>query len=106
LRSSAKRRDNLRFALNTGHAALTNESIDELITAAGSTLGAVLICAPQRDLFDQTYDAHSPAAGSGLDLSALTRLPDTILQILDAVYPNHDAEYLDGLAAWERPSGA
>ncbi|MFH1006922.1 MAG: TIM barrel protein, partial [Candidatus Latescibacterota bacterium] len=94
---------NLRFALNTGHVAMQEGKMDEMLAAAGDRLGMMLLCAPERDLFRQVYDAHAPVAGSGLDLSALAGCDD-IPQILDADYPNWDAEYRDRVAVWGNPS--
>jgi len=92
---------NLRLALNTGHAAMYDESLGETIAQAGDRLGMVLLCAPTRDLIGQVYDTHAPIHGSGLDLAALAACPAGVPRILDAVYPDPDAEYLDLRLAFE-----
>jgi len=89
---------NLRFALNTGHAAMSGEAVAEAWQAAGERLGLVLLCAPGRDLFDQAYDSHAPLAGSGLDLGPVRG--SAVGQVLDGDYQDQDQEYLDCLAAW------
>ena len=90
---------NLRLALDTGHVAWNGEPLAAVVQAAGDRLGAVLYSAPRRDQFGQVYDAHLPVADSGLDLAparGLTGRP----QVLDALYPDADAEYRDCRAVW------
>ncbi|MBU4199001.1 MAG: sugar phosphate isomerase/epimerase [Verrucomicrobia bacterium] len=101
---------NLRFALNTGHAAMTGEDVTEVLASAGEQLGMILVCAPRRDIFGQPVDAHCPVSAAetkasqpavigNLSLPKL-RAYRHIPQILDADYANHDEEYLDCRAVW------
>ena len=85
---------NLRYALNVGHLALGDEPLAEAIELARERLGAVLLCAPHVDVAGQTYDAHLPVHGSGIDLAPLATVSDALF-IFDAIYPDWDAEYLD-----------
>lgn len=97
--------EDLRFALNVGHAAITGEPLAEILAAAVGRLGIILLCAPAKDIFGQLYDAHRPLVGSGLDLSALASCR-AAPQILDAVYASADEEHLDYRMVWEYRGGA
>lgn len=92
---------NLRLAVNTGHGAMSDESPAEAREAGDKhpgMLGMVLYSAPARDGLGQTYDAHRPVWGSGLKTAPLAALD--VPQVLDADYPDLDAEYRDGKTIW------
>ena len=82
-----------RFALNTGHVAMTNEALVEILAAAGDRLGLVLLCAPSRDRFGQQYDAHAPLYGSALDVGPLKAVKCPL--VFDADYRDWDEVYRD-----------
>lgn len=86
---------NLKFALNTGHAVINNESIDELAHRAGTRLGAILANAPACDRFGQYYDAHLPISNSVVNLKPLSGLNVPI--VLDADYDGWNAIYHDAI---------
>ncbi len=90
---------NLRLALNTGHAQWMQEPLDLVIKTAGDRLGMILHSALQRDAFGQVYDAHAPVAGSEMDIAPLRQIAG-IPQVLDAIYPDLDAEYRDCRFVW------
>jgi sugar phosphate isomerase/epimerase len=92
---------NLRLALDVGHATWNGESLSDVVKMAGDRLGMVLYSAPRRDLFGQVYDAHLPVSESGLDLSAVNGLSG-LIQILDGIYSDPDAEYRDCRTVWSR----
>jgi sugar phosphate isomerase/epimerase len=98
---------NLRVALNTGHAAMAGEDLRAALAAAGDRLGAVLLCAADRDRFGQWYDAHLPVAGRGLDLAAIRELAkrEDLLFILDGAYRRIDDAWADLVEAGGQPSG-
>ena len=87
--------ENLRFALNVGHAAMAGEDLAECISLAGRRLGLVLISAPKVDAFGQTYDAHLPIHAAPLDLLPLTALHGRVPMVLDADYASWDETYRD-----------
>lgn len=95
---------NLRFALNTGHAAMTGEDVAEVLASAGGQLGMILICAPRRDIFCQTFDAHAPVSAAETKAYKFDPAPlrayRHVPQALDADYAGHDEEYSDYIAAW------
>ena len=90
---------NLALALNTGHADLAGESPAEIAEIAGKQLGMILFCSTASDQLGQEYDAHAPAAESGIDFAQLREVSG-IPQVLDAVYPDENDEYLDCRAVW------
>jgi hypothetical protein len=94
--------DNLRTAVNTGHLAMIGAAMSTTLEKAGSRLGAILYCAPQRDVLGQWYDAHLPIHHTDFHESAVAAGADA-LHILDAVYTNQDDEYLDVLALQYAP---
>jgi hypothetical protein len=83
----------LDFALNTGHAAMTKESLGDILAAAGDHLGMVLLCGSSRDILAQDYDAHTPLHESDMDVRPLkaTKCP----WILDADYGSWNEVYRD-----------
>ena len=84
---------NLSFALNTGHALMDGENLDEIIKLAGNQLGLVLACVPRRDMLGQLYDAHAPLSGGNINLSPLVQLVAPL--VLDADYSDWSAVYSD-----------
>ena len=87
---------NLRVAINTGHLAMRqDESLADAIAAAGERLGMVLLCAPAKDLFGQTYDAHLPLSDGDVDIAPLTAIGGQATLVLDATYRDWDAVYAD-----------
>ena len=90
-------RPNLRHGLHVGHLALRGEGLREAIDDTGELLGAVLLSAPHVDAAGQTYDAHEPVHGSGIDLATLAGVREALF-VLDGIYPDWDAEYLDAQA--------
>ena len=90
---------NLRYALNVGHLRLAGEELGAALAEAIEPgrehhLGPVLLCAPRVDLLGQTYDAHLPVHGSGIDLAPLAAVRDALF-IFDAIFADWDSEYLD-----------
>ena len=93
---------NLCYALNVGHLRLAGEELGATLAEAiepgrAHHLGSVLLGAPRVDLLGQTYDAHLPVHGSGIDLAPLAAVRDALF-IFDALYPDWDSEYLDAAA--------
>ena len=92
----------LHFALNTAHAAMTKESPEEILEAAGDRLGLALVCAPSRDLLGQEYDAHAPLYESGTDVAPVLGAKCPL--VFDADYRDwnevyRDCAFLDGRSA-------
>ena len=85
--------DNLRFALNTGHAMMCGESIEHILELAGTRLGIILVSAPVTDNLGQTYDMHAPIAASGPAVSRVTSSEVPI--VFDADYTTWDDVYQD-----------
>lgn len=85
--------DNLRFALNTSCAEVTDS-----LTQAGDRLGMVLVSAPDR----QVPEMQRPVWNRGVDLSALSAL--TVPVVLDAEYAGPDEVFQDVTAVWGSPA--
>ena len=92
---------NLKLALNTCHSAMSGEELPEALAAAGSRLGLVLLSTPGRDQLAQAYDAHRPLWGSKPKLAALSACRG-VPMVLDADYPDQDAEYRDAKTVWPK----
>jgi hypothetical protein len=84
--------DNLRFALNTSCAEVTDS-----LKQAGERLGLVLVSAPDRRL----PEIQQPAGSSGMDLSALRAL--TVPVVLDGDYAGPDEVFKEVTAVWGPP---
>ena len=105
--------DNLRFALSTAHVALGGElgesAWPEFVASrmgrSSLDIGALLISAPATDVLGQSYDAHAPLVGSGLDTKGIAEVVRDLAGrgvpiILDADYPDWAAAYRDARAVW------
>lgn len=82
---------NLRFALNTGHAALTGESCADIVRQAADQLGMIIYSAEQTDRFGQSYDVHGPLDSMEPSMLALTEL--AVPQVIDTPYACWDDVY-------------
>jgi hypothetical protein len=90
---------NLRLALST--ALLERQSPGaEPATRLKDKLGLWLVAASRRDAAGRVWDTHSPVhlQGSTEDLAKWLALSPGIPVILDALFANHDEEYLEVLA--------
>jgi hypothetical protein len=85
--------ENLRFALNTGHAMMAGETPAESVSIAGNLLGMVLFSVPKADSFGQKYDAHLPIHTAQIDLAPLKDVKG--IKVLDAGYLSWDETYQD-----------
>jgi hypothetical protein len=87
--------ENLRFALNTGHAAMAGENLAKSVSIAGNLLGMVLFSAPKVDSFGQKYDAHLPVHTAQIDLTPVKDVDVKGVKVLDADYSSWDETYRD-----------
>jgi len=82
---------NLRVAVDFGHG--TQSEKPEAPDFNGVSF--VLVSAPLFDLYGRPFDAHLPVSGSGLDLSALARVPAEAIIVYDVEYSRWEEIYRD-----------
>jgi Xylose isomerase-like TIM barrel len=90
---------NLKLAVST--ALLKRQApSNKLAAELKDRLGFWLVAAPRRDVADKLWDVHAPIHSEpNLDwLASLLKLSGHTPIILDAIYPDHDEEYLDAVA--------
>ncbi len=99
---------NVRYALNVGHLLAyrgAGGEREELQAEAGDALELVLLSSPFVDDSELVYDSHLPVVGSpyAAKARALTRKLAGKVLILDALFPDRDAEFAEALALFPAP---
>jgi Xylose isomerase-like TIM barrel len=91
---------NLKIAPSTAMLLAAKTGPEALSTVPPEKIGMWLLATPARDIGGSVWQYHGPVAGKDSEalLRALLADASGIPLILDAVYPDQDAEYLDARA--------